>query len=42
MNSLQIKKMLNRVPEVTIYFWIIKILCTTEYVNGFETRLVHI
>lgn len=29
MNSLQIKKMLNRVPEVTIYFWIIKILCTT-------------
>lgn len=22
-------KMLNKVPEVTIYFWIIKILCTT-------------
>jgi uncharacterized membrane-anchored protein len=21
--------MLNKVPEVTIYFWIIKILCTT-------------
>jgi len=23
------KKMLNKVPEITIYFWIIKILCTT-------------
>ena len=23
------RKMLNKVPEVTIYFWIIKILCTT-------------
>src|ERR1700709_2016485 len=22
-------RMLNKVPEVTIYFWIIKILCTT-------------
>jgi uncharacterized membrane-anchored protein len=22
-------KMLNKVPEVTIFFWIIKILCTT-------------
>jgi uncharacterized membrane-anchored protein len=21
--------MLNKVPEVTLYFWIIKILCTT-------------
>jgi uncharacterized membrane-anchored protein len=29
MNSLQTRKMLNKVPEVTIYFWIIKILCTT-------------
>ena len=29
MNSSQIKQMLNKVPEVTIYFWIIKILCTT-------------
>ena len=34
--------MLNKVPEITIYFWIIKILCTTvgesfaDYVN--ETR----
>ena len=25
----QMIKMLNKVPEVTIYFWIIKILCTT-------------
>jgi uncharacterized membrane-anchored protein len=24
-----IRKMLNKVPEVTLYFWIIKILCTT-------------
>ena len=23
------KKMLNKVPEVTVYFWIIKVLCTT-------------
>ena len=29
MNSLQIRQMLNKVPEVTIYFWIIKVLCTT-------------
>jgi uncharacterized membrane-anchored protein len=33
------RRMLNKVPEVTIYFWIIKILCTTvgesfaDYVN---------
>ncbi len=32
--------MLNKVPEVTIYFWIIKVLCTTvgetaaDYLNG--------
>jgi len=29
MNSLQIRQKLNKVPEVTIYFWIIKVLCTT-------------
>lgn len=29
MNSLQIRKMLNKVPEVTIFFWVIKVLCTT-------------
>ena len=23
------RQMLNKVPEVTLYFWIIKILCTT-------------
>ncbi|MEJ7871079.1 MAG: hypothetical protein WKF67_02380, partial [Rubrobacteraceae bacterium] len=23
------KRMLSKVPEVTMYFWIIKILCTT-------------
>ena len=34
------KVMLNKVPEVTIYFWIIKILCTTvgesfaDYINS--------
>ena len=29
MNSLQIRQKLNKVPEITIYFWIIKVLCTT-------------
>src|SRR6185312_7999778 len=24
-----IKQLFNKVPEVTIYFWVIKILCTT-------------
>ena len=34
------RQMLNKVPEVTLYFWIIKILCTTvgesfaDYVNS--------
>jgi uncharacterized membrane-anchored protein len=23
------RRMLNKVPEVTLYFWLIKILCTT-------------
>jgi uncharacterized membrane-anchored protein len=27
--SAQLKQMLNKVPEVTIFFWIIKVLCTT-------------
>src|SRR3954468_24400368 len=32
-------RMLNKVPEVTVYFWIIKVLCTTvgesfaDYIN---------
>lgn len=29
MNASKIGRMLNKVPEVGIYFWIIKILCTT-------------
>src|SRR5436853_1820652 len=24
-----VRKMLNKVPEVTLYFWVIKVLCTT-------------
>ena len=28
-NSTFAATMLNKVPEVTVYFWIIKILCTT-------------
>src|SRR5260221_6129081 len=24
-----LRQMLNKVPEVTLYFWIIKVLCTT-------------
>lgn len=28
-DSFRFRKMLNKVPEVTLYFWIIKILCTT-------------
>ncbi|MHB1461302.1 MAG: COG4705 family protein [Armatimonadota bacterium] len=29
MQTSQMRQMLNKVPEVTIYFWIIKVLCTT-------------
>ena len=29
MQKTTLKQMLNKVPEVTLYFWIIKILCTT-------------
>ncbi len=25
----QAKRLLSKVPEITLYFWIIKILCTT-------------
>ncbi len=28
-NKLHARQMLNKVPEITIYFWIIKVLCTT-------------
>src|SRR5881397_3878222 len=24
-----LRKMLNKVPEVTLYFWVIKVMCTT-------------
>src|SRR5215471_1894464 len=27
--SVRLRKMLNKVPEVTVYFWVIKVLCTT-------------
>src|SRR5258706_16098227 len=36
----RLRQMLNKVPEVTLYFWIIKILCTTigetaaDYLNS--------
>lgn len=38
--SPQARQMLNKVPEVTIYFWLIKVLCTTvgesfaDYINS--------
>jgi uncharacterized membrane-anchored protein len=38
--SSMVSKMLNKVPEVTVYFWVIKILCTTvgetaaDYLNA--------
>jgi uncharacterized membrane-anchored protein len=38
--ALRARQMLNKVPEVTIYFWIIKVLCTTvgetfaDYLNS--------
>ncbi|CAN5125813.1 membrane protein [soil metagenome] len=28
-HSLNLRTMLNKVPEITLYFWLIKILCTT-------------
>ena len=24
-----VRQMLNKVPELTLYFWVIKVLCTT-------------
>jgi len=27
--SLRTRQLLNKVPEVTVYFWVIKVLCTT-------------
>jgi uncharacterized membrane-anchored protein len=40
MNTTTTRRMLNKVPEVTLYFWLIKILCTTvgetaaDYLNA--------
>ncbi len=34
MDTSKLKQMLNKVPEVTLYFWIIKILCTTVGETG--------
>jgi uncharacterized membrane-anchored protein len=34
MDSTRMRQMLNKVPEVTIFFWIIKILCTTVGETG--------
>ena len=39
-SSILTRRMLNKVPEVTIFFWVIKVLCTTvgqsaaDYVDG--------
>src|SRR5881275_3646376 len=27
--NFRLRQMLNKVPEVTLYFWVIKVLCTT-------------
>ncbi len=38
-----LRGMLNKVPEVTLYFWIIKILCTTvgeTFADYLNTKLV--
>jgi len=32
--SVTARKMLNKVPEVTLYFWTIKVLCTTVGETG--------
>src|SRR5580765_8567120 len=29
LRALEGRKMLNKVPEITLYFWVIKVLCTT-------------
>ena len=29
MTSIDARRMLNKVPEITLYFWVIKVLCTT-------------
>jgi uncharacterized membrane-anchored protein len=32
--SIRLRKMINKVPEITLYFWIVKILCTTVGETG--------
>ncbi len=41
--TLSFREMLNKVPEVTIYFWIIKVLCTTvgETVADYLNETLH-
>lgn len=41
MNSLDARLALNKVPEVTIYFWIIKVLCTTTGETGADYLIEH-
>ena len=43
MSSSKIRQMLNKVPEVTLYFWIIKVLCTTvgETVADYLNETLH-
>lgn len=38
--GVSVRKMLNKVPEVTLYFWVIKVLCTTvgETASGLPIR----
>jgi uncharacterized membrane-anchored protein len=42
-NSLEDKQLLNKVPEITLYFWGIKILCTTvgETVADYLNETLH-
>jgi uncharacterized membrane-anchored protein len=35
------RQMLNKVPEITIYFWIIKVLCTTVGETGADNLATH-
>lgn len=36
------KTMLNKVPEITLYFWIIKVLCTTVGETGADALATHV
>src|SRR3954464_6015701 len=41
-SRLSAREMLNKVPEVTLYFWVIKVLCTTvgETASGYLSENV--